>query len=66
MYSKGESGNPGGRPVGTKSQKTLLKSRAQEAFYLLEGVMRDANANPSLRIEAASAILSASQQLVAS
>ena len=61
-YSKGESGNPSGRPVGAKSQNTLLKSRAQEAFALLEGVMKDPNADTSSRIEAASAILSASQQ----
>jgi len=60
-YSKGESGNPSGRPAGAKSQNTLLKSRAQEAFAVLEGVMKDPNADTSNRIEAASAILSASQ-----
>jgi hypothetical protein len=65
-YLKGESGNVLGRPVGTKSQRTLLKSRAQEAFAVLEGVMLDPSADTSNRIEAATAILSASQQSVAS
>ena len=65
-YSKGESGNLSGRPVGSQSQKTLLKSRTQDAFAVLEGVMKDPTANTSNRIEAASAILSASQQSVAS
>lgn len=65
-YTKGKSGNPGGRPVGSPSQKTLLKSRTQEAFAVLEGVMKDPTANPSHRIEAAQVILSASQQSVAS
>lgn len=29
LYKKGQSGNPGGRPIGSKSLKTWLKERFQ-------------------------------------
>jgi len=47
-----------GRPQGARGQKTLLKSRADDALALLEGMMQNQNAPPELRIAAASAILS--------
>ena len=48
-----------GRPHGSKSQSTLLKARTQEAGAFLEEIMRNPQADPELRIMAASAIIGA-------
>lgn len=51
-----------GRQHGSKNKNTLIKARHDEAYGLLEGIMRDRNANPELRIQAASAIIGAHYQ----
>jgi hypothetical protein len=43
LYKKGQSGNPGGRPVGSKSMKTWIKEKLatmteEEREVFLEGV----------------------------
>ena len=43
LYKKGQSGNPGGRPVGSKSMKTYIKEKLasmtpEEREDFLEGV----------------------------
>lgn len=43
LYKKGQSGNPGGRPIGSKSMKTYVKEKLaamteEEREVYLEGV----------------------------
>lgn len=46
LYKKGQSGNPGGRPVGSKSMKTWIKEKfammtEDERENFLEGLNKD-------------------------
>lgn len=55
-FAKGTSGNPGGRPTGTRELAELCRDHAAEAIACLLAVMRE-SANPSVRVAAAREIL---------
>ncbi len=52
-YKKGTSGNPSGRAIGTKCQKTLLK----EAIVVVSNAMSDVSLPVGLRVTAAIAVI---------
>lgn len=61
MYKKGQSGNPGGRPKGSKSMKTYLKEKLasmtnEEREVFLEGIDKEvlwkmAEGNPAINTD---------------
>jgi hypothetical protein len=56
-FSKGQSGNPGGRPKELREVTELARSAAPEAVKALVNIMNDSEAPPTARIAAATAIL---------
>ena len=56
-FSKGTSGNPNGRPSGSKSRTTITKNRQSDALKVLETVMKDASVDATCRVQAAALIL---------
>jgi hypothetical protein len=62
MFEHGKTANTKGRPKGSQSQATIIKSRQDAAVNLLETVLRDPSAEQSLRVQAASALLTANRE----
>ncbi len=56
-WTKGESGNPGGRPREVGELRALARERTQEALDTLAAVMADPTATAGARVAAACAIL---------
>ena len=56
-WTKGESGNPGGRPREVGELRVLARQRTQEALDTLVAVMGDPKAPAAARVSAATAIL---------
>lgn len=56
-FTKGVSGNPGGRPKGEGDIRELARKHTPQAIRTLEKVMNDDNANPSARVAASEALL---------
>lgn len=56
-FQVGTSGNPNGKPAGTKSQKTITKNRQRIAVQVLENLMTDTSIEPAIRMQSAVAIL---------
>src|SRR6185503_7864885 len=56
-FTKGISGNPGGRPRVLADVQELARERSPEALNLLANVMRDEKAPPAARVAAANALL---------
>jgi len=61
MFEPGNTSNTKGRPKGSQSQATLIKSRQEACVSLLETVVRDQDADKNLRVQAAAALLTTSQ-----
>jgi hypothetical protein len=62
MFEPGNQANRAGRPKGSQSQTTLIKCQQKACVDLLENVVKDANADPTLRVAAASALLTANRE----
>ena len=45
-FQVGTSGNPNGKPAGTKSQTTIMKNRQRIAVQVLENLMTDTGIEP--------------------
>ena len=56
-WTKGVSGNPGGRPSGVGDLREIARQHTRKAIQTLVAVMNDASAAPSARVGAASALL---------
>jgi hypothetical protein len=56
-FAKGQSGNPGGRPKALGDLRELSRAHTGAAVEVLVCVMNDADAAPSARVGAASALL---------
>lgn len=56
-WSKGQSGNPGGRPREIGELRALARERTVEALETLTEIMADEKAPPAARVSAACAIL---------
>ena len=56
-FVKGQSGNPGGRPVVMAEVKELARSHTADAIDTLAEIMRDEDEPAAARVAAASAIL---------
>ena len=56
-WTKGQSGNPGGRPRGEGDIRELARKHTSSAVRTLAAIMNDASAAPSARVGAASALL---------
>ena len=56
-WTKGQSGNPGGRPKVVAEVRDLAREHTTEAIETLVGVMKNPKAPPHARITAATALL---------
>jgi len=56
-FSKGVSGNPGGRPKVLGDVQELAREKSPEAIETLSNIMRDEKAPPAARVAAANALL---------
>jgi len=56
-WTKGESGNPGGRPKGLGDIREIARKHTDTAIETLVNVLGDPKANPSARVSAANALL---------
>jgi len=56
-FKAGESGNPGGRPSGLGEIREIARKHTDAAIETLVKVMENAEASPSARVAAASALL---------
>lgn len=56
-WTKGESGNPGGRPSGLGEIREIARQHTDAAIDTLVKVMENTEASPSARVAAASALL---------
>lgn len=57
QFTKGNNGNPGGRPKVPDEVKAMLKAAAPEAVKLLTETMNNPNARSDLRIRCAETIM---------
>ena len=56
-FVKGQSGNPGGRPGGVGEIREIAREHTEPAIQILVAIMNDADASPSSRVAAATALL---------
>jgi hypothetical protein len=56
-WTKGQSGNPGGRPSGLGEIREIARQHTDGAIETLVRVMGDKEASPSAQVAAASALL---------
>ena len=56
-FSKGVSGNPGGRPKVLGDVQELARQKSPEAINTLVGIMNNEKAPPAARVAAANALL---------
>jgi hypothetical protein len=56
-FTKGMSGNPGGRPQVVAEVRDLAREKTTKALNTLESILDDATAPPAARVSAANAIL---------
>ena len=56
-WSKGQSGNPGGRPKGVAEVEQLARTHAPEAIAALVKIVKSEKSPPQARVSAASVLL---------